>query len=72
MEYMEHAVEEDRIMPVALSFANHRLDGETFEEYRFRRAYMKQEIKHYKKGRLVWDPYRYGITRGISYLKNEK
>jgi len=53
MEYMEHVNDAGEIVKIRMSFSNARLDGESREEYVFRRAFMKQEIKNYKKGRLI-------------------
>ena len=53
MQYIEHVNYEGDIIKVRMSFSNGRLEGETREEYVFRRAYMREQIKNYKKGRLI-------------------
>lgn len=53
MQYIEHVNEKGEILKVRMSFSNGRLEGETREEYVFRRAYMREQIKNYKKGRLI-------------------
>lgn len=53
MQYIEHVNSEGDIIKVRMSFSNGRLEGETREEYVFRRAYMREQIKNYKKGRLI-------------------
>lgn len=53
MQYIEHVNDEGDIIKVRMSFSNGRLEGETREEYVFRRAYMREQIKEYKKGRRI-------------------
>ena len=53
MDYIEHVNDSGDIIKVRMSFSNGRLEGETREEYLFRRNFMKEQIKKYKKGRRI-------------------
>jgi len=53
MQYIEHVNNDGNIIKVRMSFSNGRLEGETREEYLFRRSFMKEQIKQYKKGRII-------------------
>ena len=53
MEYIEHVNDAGKILKVRMSFSNGRLEGETREEYLFRRSFMKEQIKQYKKGKRI-------------------
>ena len=78
---LEHAVEEDRIIDIAMTMSPKRFDNETMEEYRLRRGIMKEGLKDYKKGTLAYDPFKNGrftvsnsrIVRvpGVPFVKNK-
>tara|TARA_R100001463_G_scaffold26997_7_gene62878 strand:+ start:1447 stop:1611 length:165 start_codon:yes stop_codon:yes gene_type:complete len=53
MEYVEHTNDEGEILKIRMSISNTRLEEETREEFVFRRAFMKQEVKKYLKGRRI-------------------
>jgi|TARA_R110000824_G_scaffold139228_1_gene304247 hypothetical protein len=53
MEYFEHTNSNGEILKIKLSLSNTKLEGETREEFVFRRAFMKQEVKNHLKGRRI-------------------
>lgn len=53
MQYIEHVNNEGEILKIRMSFSNGRLEGETREEYLFRRSFMREQIKGYKKGKRI-------------------
>jgi hypothetical protein len=53
MQYIEHVNDDGDIIKVRMSFSNERLEGETRQEYLFRRSFMKEQVKQYKKGKRV-------------------
>jgi hypothetical protein len=82
IDYLEHVVEEDRILKIRISLRNTLLPQETREELALRRKLMNEELKEYKKGRVFYDPYPYGRYKelgkgmyfkvpGVPYVKEE-
>ncbi len=69
LEYSEHKfvkkdTAEELTVRLFRSMRPDRLkeEEETYDEYRFRRKMGKDIIKHYRKGRLVWNPYPFGAN----------
>jgi len=53
MEYVEHTNDKGEILKIRMSISNTKLEEETQEEFVFRRAFMKQEVKNHLKGRRI-------------------
>lgn len=53
MEYVEHTDSKGKILKIRMNVSNTKLKEETQEEFIFRRAFMKQEVKNHLKGRRI-------------------
>lgn len=80
VEYTEHTFKstkngEERTLRYFRSLKPERLsdDGETKEEYIFRKRMNAGIIKKYKKGKVSWDPYVFGKgNKGMSCNKRNR
>lgn len=57
---LEHVAEDGSILNIRVTMHPARLDEETFEEFKFRRALIKEEVRRYKRGVGGFDPYPNG------------
>lgn len=65
-DVLDHVTEDERIVKIRISLKPERMEGETFEEYKIRRKLIKEELKVYKKGKLVHDPFPNGAISRLS------
>lgn len=73
---LEHVADDGSILNIRVTMHPARLEGETFEEFKFRRSLIKDEIKRYKRGVGGFDPYPNGAfaqldNGGVVKVKGE-
>jgi len=71
--YFEYPVE-DKVFKMFVSSSPQRLkeEDETHEEYRMRRKLNRGSMKRFKRGRMLWNPYILGNSKGLQYNERNR
>jgi hypothetical protein len=69
--YFEYPVE-DRILKMFVSNSPSRLEEETHEEYKTRRKINRGSMKRFKRGRMLWNPYILGNSKGLQHNERNR
>ena len=69
--YFEYPVE-DRVLKMFVSSDPSRLEEETYEEYRMRRKLNYGSMKRFKRGRMLWNPYILGNSKGLQHNERNR
>jgi hypothetical protein len=69
--YFEYPVE-DRVLKMFVSSAPSRLEEETHEEYKMRRKLNRGSMKRFKRGRMLWNPYILGNSKGLQHNERNR
>lgn len=69
--YFEYPVE-DRVLKMFVSGSPSRLEEETQEEYKMRRKLNRGSMKRFKRGRMLWNPYVLGNSKGLQHNERNR
>lgn len=71
--YFEYPVE-DKIFKMFVSSSPQRLkeENETHEEYKARRKLNNGSLKRFKRGRMLWNPYILGNSKGLQHNERNR